>query len=334
MGKPSQKRPEGNAGRCTKERSKRVYAKKLKLCPNKNRNKKRAANAPENIDQVQVDENIGTVNKPPILNTASMMKLIDIDKTSSSSPNAISGYRLIDMSILAGVYSFSTSEQVKQSDKSGGRKFNEVNLRMVYGCRSIGAGYESLRKMCCHLNMPPPMTRENYDSTSRSIKAAAKFVAELSMSEAAAELRGDADTADVSVSVDGTWQKKGFTSTNGVITAISVDSGKILVTCILSKSCKGCMKMKEVQKLYPEEYNMWRADHKCNQNYDGSSPNMEKVGAETIFGRSVNKYNLFYTSFYGDGDSKAFAAVEGVYGAGKPVTKYKYISHYQKRVGN
>ena len=75
MGKPSQKRPEGNAGRCTKERSKRVYAKKRK-CPNKNRNKKRAVNAPENMDQVQVDENIETVIIPPVLNSASMLKLI------------------------------------------------------------------------------------------------------------------------------------------------------------------------------------------------------------------------------------------------------------------
>ena len=49
-------------------------------------------------------------------------------------------------------------------------------------------------------------------------------------------------TGDVGVSVDGTWHKKGLMSTNRVITAISVDSGKVLGTCILSKSCK-CTKM-------------------------------------------------------------------------------------------
>ena len=36
---------------------------------------------------------------------------------------------------------------------------------------------------------------------------------------------------------------------------------------------------------------------------------MEKVGAEKIIKQSVTKHNLCYTSFYGDGDSKAFPIV-------------------------
>ena len=78
---------------------------------------------------------------------------------------------------------------------------------MVYGCRAIGCGYESLKKLCCHLNMPAPMTNDNYDKTSNVIKEAAKVVAEESMSDAVAELRGNADSADIGVSVEGTWQK-------------------------------------------------------------------------------------------------------------------------------
>ena len=35
------------------------------------------------------------------------------------------------------------------------------------------------------------------------------------MADAAKELHGDNETADVAVSVDGTWQKKGFNSTCG-----------------------------------------------------------------------------------------------------------------------
>ena len=45
---------------------------------------------------------------------------------------------------------------------------------------------------------------------------------------AAAKLRGTEENADVGVSVDGTWQKKGFSSTLGVVKAISIDSGKVL----------------------------------------------------------------------------------------------------------
>ena len=139
------------------------------------------------------------------------------------------------------------------------------------------------------------------------------------MSVAATELRGSDETADVGVSVDGTWQRKGFTSMNGVVTAISVDSGKVVDVSILSKSCKGCVRMKPVEKSDRARYELWKASHKCSLNYTGSSPNMEKVGAQTMFGRSVDKHGLYYTSFYGDGDSKAFPSAEKIYGHSKVI---------------
>ena len=58
------------------------------------------------------------------------------------------------------------------------------------------------------------------------------------MSDAATRLRGTNPIADVGVSVDGTWQRKGFSSTLGVVAAISIDHGKILEVAILSKSFK------------------------------------------------------------------------------------------------
>ena len=124
------------------------------------------------------------------------------------------------------------------------------------------------------------------------------------MADAAKELRGDEETADIGVSVDGTWQRKGFTSTLGVVTAISVDTGKVLDSVVLSKSCKGCISMEQVRKSDPERFERWKTNHKCNLNYHGSSPNMEKVGAVKIFQRSVEKHRLYYTAYYGDGDSK------------------------------
>ena len=57
---------------------------------------------------------------------------------------------------------------------------------------------------------------------SNIIKAASKSVAERSMSDAAAAcLRKGEKAAGVGVSVDGTWQQKRFSSTLGVVTAIS-----------------------------------------------------------------------------------------------------------------
>ena len=60
---------------------------------------------------------------------------------------------------------------------------------------------------------------------------------------------------------------------------------------------------------------------------------MEKMGAEKIFKQLVTQHSLYYTSFYGDGHSKAFPAVENASSPEKPVKKYECIGHYQKRVG-
>ena len=76
--------------------------------------------------------------------------------------------------------------------------------------------------------------------------------------------------------------------------------------------------------------------HKCSLNYHGSAPNVEKGGAVNIFQRSIEKHCLYFTAFYGDGDSKGFSAVENNYGDHddlKKVVKYECIGHYQKCVG-
>ena len=74
--------------------------------------------------------------------------------------------------------------------------------------------------------MPPLMAKNAYDGLSYSIKVASKQVAEKSMSDAALGLRATEKTADVRVSVDSRWQRKGFLSTHGVVTAISTTVGK------------------------------------------------------------------------------------------------------------
>ena len=50
-------------------------------------------------------------------------------------------------------------------------------------------------------------------------------------------------TADVGVSVDGTWQRKDFSSTLEVVTDISISNGKVLAVVILSKECRSMKKL-------------------------------------------------------------------------------------------
>ena len=42
-----------------------------------------------------------------------------------------------------------------KSVNKGGGSFMEVNIRIVYGCRAIGVGYEPLKKLCGYLNVCP-----------------------------------------------------------------------------------------------------------------------------------------------------------------------------------
>ena len=61
---------------------------------------------------------------------------------------------------------------------------------------------------------------------------------------------------------------------------------------------------------------------------------METAGATKIFSSPKEKHGLYYTSFYGDGDSKAYATVKDIDGPTKPIKKFKCVGHYQKRVGS
>ena len=90
--------------------------------------------------------------------------------------------------------------------------------------------------------MPDPMLSNNYQNISLNLEGSAKRVAKKIISMAASKIRGAADSPSMSVSVDRSWQRKGFTSFNEIITAISINSGKVLDTAILSKSCKGYTK--------------------------------------------------------------------------------------------
>ena len=89
--------------------------------------------------------------------------------------------------------------------------------------------------------------------------------------------------------------------------------------------------MAKISKSNSKLYKIWKLSRKCNLNYTGSLPAMETAGATKTFGRAVEKHGLYYTSFYGDGDRKAYPAAKGMYkDDNKTVTKYECIGHYQK----
>ena len=60
---------------------------------------------------------------------------------------------------------------------------------------------------------------------------------------------------------------------------------------------------------------------------------MEVVSSANIFKRSIEKHNLRYVKYLGDGDSKSFPAIQNTYDDIE-VEKLECVGHVQKRVGS
>ena len=138
-----------------------------------------------------------------------------------------------------------TSSKILDTNRAGPKTF-EVNTRMVLAFREIGRGLTALETFAQCLNMPNCITQAPYDSIKKSLLRSYTEVSHASQAKAAKETKeelgslGIDDVVDCCVSVDGTWQKRGYSSLNGVVTLMSNANGKCLDTQALSKSCRVC----------------------------------------------------------------------------------------------
>ena len=79
--------------------------------------------------------------------------------------------------------------------------------------RRCGKGYHGLRRFLAIINHPPPMTEKNYRKISHSFTEAVRAVALKSMNDAAEDIRcNDDNVVDIGVSLDRTWQRRGFSA--------------------------------------------------------------------------------------------------------------------------
>lgn len=287
----------------------------------------------------------------------------------SANENRLTGFRFIDFEILSNLINvlacplchLSDSIMIKETLRYGNaskidlecvcgfehnfwtskrcKKFKsfEINKRICYSMRSCGLGYAGLKKFCYLMNLPAPLTKRNYNCTIKVIRDVVKQVAIDIMKDSVNDLRvkhsipegGNLDTA---ISCDGSWQRRGYSSLNGFVSVISMESGKVLDIEPMSRFCHGCENQKRYRATDPIKYNILQKSHHCKANYSGSAPSMEVSGAKKIFNRSIEKYNTRYTEYIGDGDSKSFNSIEYTY-EGVTVTKKECVGHVQKRVG-
>ena len=115
------------------------------------------------------------------------------------------------------------------------------------------------------------------DVSAENMKDAAK--------EVRREILDDYDenaVCDSAVSCDGSWQRRGYASLNGVVTSINI--GKCLSYQCLVKTCKSCKLWS--QRKGTIEYVNFINEHNCPINHEVSAGSMEAVGVVKSFQKS------------------------------------------------
>lgn len=217
----------------------------------------------------------------------------------------------------------------------------EINRRFIFAMRLLGIGLNGIQKFCGIMDLPPPIAQTTYDIIVQNIHQASSAVCELLFrsavkkeQELTAQNNGD-DGNQLTVSGDGSWKKRGFTSLYGVSTIIGWFTGKVLDRQVKSSYCKACEYWSK--KIDTNEYEEWKMEHKkiCSINHEGSAGKMEVDAIKEIFMRSQERYGVIYSNYIGDGDSKTFKGLIDAqpYGEGVEVHKKECIGHVQKRMG-
>ena len=226
--------------------------------------------------------------------------------------------------------SFHTSKQIN--------KVFEVNRRFPLALFSIGRQQAQGRKFLGNMNMPSSLNNKTSANHRDQVRKATETVANRSKQQAAEEARQAYGGGDVTVSGDGTYQRRGFQSKNGVVTVLSVNGkrSKVLDCETLSNHCDACQKSEK--KRAGVELERWKTHHQetgqCDKNHVGTAAAMEPAGAVNIFSRSEEKYGLRYVNFLGDGDSKTYTTLknEQIY-ENVTIAKLECCGHVQKRMG-
>ena len=166
----------------------------------------------------------------------------------------------------------------------------EINRASVLGFRAIGRGHAGASKTLSFLGLKP-IDKHYWSENAKKIEAEAKNLLENELNRAAFEVKertfaldlldctreqlGEV-VVDCGVTIDASWCSRGWSATDAVIAAISVDTGKVVDVVHMSSSCTECKKMDqrkmegEVSRL---EYLSWFTKHEpsCYLNHEGSS---------------------------------------------------------------
>lgn len=183
--------------------------------------------------------------EPVITDTVSHSKIQEIVSATPKSSDSINGYRIIDVSILKSIFElmrcpectasyltlqeifekkkglasflvvkctacdyaidFYTSQTLKDGVK--GQNSFDVNTRITYTMRACGQGHSGIEKFTTLMDMPRPMTQNNYDKIIKKLTQVTETVAMETMSDAIQDIRAkykipSDKTMDIAISQD------------------------------------------------------------------------------------------------------------------------------------
>lgn len=189
----------------------------------------------------------------------------------------------------------------------------EINRRIVLAMRLLGVGLQGIKKFCAFMELPQPVYHSFYDKLIKNLQIATSAVCKQSILKAAQEEHAASiakgKTNGLTVSGDGTWRKRGFSSLYGLVSLIGYYVGKVVDFEVKSKYCKACEYWNKSTDT--EEYAEWAESHasECSANHEGSAGKMEVDAAIEMFQRSESLHKLKYANYIGDGDSKTFKGI-------------------------
>ena len=141
-----------------------------------------------------------------------------------------------------------------------------------------------MKRFLVLMKHPSPMTEKNYRKLSSVYRNSVKEVAETVMQEAALEIYNktyddncDDNIVDTGISVDGTWNKRGLTSLNGAVAAISIETGRIFDVEAMTRYCLRCINIEKFREN-ADLYEHLKLDHVCKSNHEGSAGKMDVAG--------------------------------------------------------
>lgn len=189
----------------------------------------------------------------------------------------------------------------------------EINRRFVFVMRILGVGWKGAHKFCGLMDLQQFLDKKTYLILVKDIHSACETVVEILFKRAVQEeitetckAENVEETSELTVSGDGTWHKRGYTSLFGVFSIIGYYTGKVVDIVVKSSYCKICEYWKT--KKDTAGYEEWYETHKdsCFVNHQGSAGKMEVDAITEIFKRSQEKYAAKYVNYIGDGDSKIY----------------------------